>query len=100
MRILNWIAYLSWALAAISLPLAFMDEYTFGFFIGLSVSIAISGVLFFAFSRIIVLLTDIRDALVPKSEVPKKVDEPIPLRPTSTHAELSAELARMKEKLA
>lgn len=104
-KILNWLAYLSWALAAISLVLAFVDRFTFPFFIGLSASIAISGILFFAVSRIIFLLTDIRDALAPKAAQPERatvsadVAAPAVERTTASSADIAAELKSMRAKL-
>ncbi|SOC23160.1 hypothetical protein [Rhodobacter maris] len=81
MRVLNWIAYLSWVLAALYVFFAFQDKFTFDFFffIALAVSLVISGVVFFAFSRVIFLLTDIRDALAPEKAQPSR--EPLPRHP-------------------
>ena len=105
MKILNWLAYLSWALAAISLIPAFTDRFMFPFFFGLAASVAISGILFFAASRVIFLLTDIRDALAPhKAQVERPtvsthVEAPAVADTSASPAEIAAELKKMQAKL-
>lgn len=109
MKILNWIAYACWALAAIMLffLLQIHDASAFAFLFGLSGSLAVSGVLFFAFSKVIFLLTDIRDALAngasSTSEPEAKITEPqeytAPKAPTRSLEELSSDIEQMKKNL-
>lgn len=101
MKVLNWIAYACWALAAIALVLSFMDEYAFSFLFGLAGSLAVSGVLFFAFSKVIFLLTDIRDALVTDTTAPQKtISQNAEVKvPTRSLEEISADLKKMKSNL-
>jgi hypothetical protein len=99
LRILDWIAYLSWFIATACLLASFVDELAFSFFFGLAGSIGISGVVFYAFSRVIYLLTEIRDYLRPLSV--SKIQDDIesisaPLT-TRSIAEISADISRMKK---
>lgn len=104
MQILTWIAYACWALAALALIIC-LREGDVLLFAG-SVSVAISGVLFFAFERVISLLTDIRDTLQggAKNEpepllAPQTDTPPMTEKPTRSLAELSADLDRLKSGL-
>lgn len=65
MFLLSLLAYLAWTAAAILGFFALEAEEVFYVFAALSC--AISGVLFFAFSRGLYLLKDMRDAIVVKS---------------------------------
>ncbi|MCG7574847.1 hypothetical protein MHM39_14845 [Phaeobacter sp. CNT1-3] len=103
MKALTWIAYICWGLAAIGVVLAIGDENPI--FLVLAGSLAISGVLFSAFERVITLLTEIRGALVEATEAPKQTPietneaapDETPLV-TRTVEEISADLKRLKEK--
>lgn len=93
MQSLAWIAFICWALAAVAVAVAIGTESPF--FIIPAVSLAISGVLFAAFERIIALLTEIRDALAG----PELVSEPAsPTTPAEERSieEVTADLNRLK----
>jgi hypothetical protein len=97
MSVLYWIAYVSWALAALSVLFGITDG---GFeFIVIAVAVAISGVLFFAFGKVISLLSDIRGAVVKVDERQRGVSdvpERGPDKPTRSIEEISADLDRLK----
>lgn len=97
MSVLYWIAYASWALAAISVLIG-MTDGGFEFFV-IAMAIAISGVLFFAFGKVISLLTDIRGA-VAKAENRQHGGSDATERgadkPTRSIEEISADLDRLK----
>ena len=107
MKILNWIAYACWALAAIMLFFSFQDARAFSFLFGLAGSLAVSGVLFFAFSKVIFLLTDIRDALTngsssisePEARNTEAQEYTAPKAPTRSLEELSSDIEQMKKNL-
>ncbi|MGR1582434.1 hypothetical protein ACSSNL_13330 [Thalassobius sp. S69A] len=72
MSALYWLAYAAWALAAVSVLIGLTDG-GFEFFV-IAISIAISGVLFFAFGKVISLLSDIRDSLASPTDESEQTD--------------------------
>lgn len=72
MSVLYWIAYVSWALAVIAAVIG-IDDGGFVYFV-IALAVSISGVLFFAFGKVIFLLSDIRDALDPPDDEPEQDD--------------------------
>jgi hypothetical protein len=100
MRILDWLAYLSWFLAAAAcLLVLFADELAFAFLLGLAGSITVSGVLFYAFSKVIYLLTEIRDHLrpIPKSKNEGQNETTMAQLSTPSIEEISADITRLKK---
>lgn len=97
MSVLYWLAYATWALAALSVLIGLTDG-GFEFFV-IAISIAISGVLFFAFGKVVSLLSDIRGAVV-KADVHQHgvsyATERGPDKPARSIEEISADLDRLK----
>ncbi|MBA86137.1 MAG: hypothetical protein CML69_15600 [Rhodobacteraceae bacterium] len=97
MSALYWLAYAAWALAAVSVLIGLTDG-GFEFFV-IAISIAISGVLFFAFGKVISLLSDIRGAVVKADDHQHGFSastERAPDKPTRSIEEISSDLDRLK----
>jgi hypothetical protein len=98
MIILRW---LGWGCLAIGVltALLIVDEQQFAL-LPSAVSLAVAGVLFLGFDRVIVLLTDIRGALVPEpvtmaDDAGQQVDHPLGWKPR-TPEELKMAIDRLK----
>jgi hypothetical protein len=89
--------YIGYAALAISVLLAFviLSEGELGF-IAPSISLAISGVLFIAFDKVIETLCEIRDLLTPSAK--EVEEETIIAEPTKTLAELEAGIQSAKKR--
>ncbi|WP_282091346.1 hypothetical protein [Epibacterium ulvae] len=88
MPILTFFSWVSWLAAALLAYLAIRDESIF--FITPALAACISAVLFTAAERVISLLTDIRDAMVPDIEEHDEEDE------TQSDEQLRANLERIR----
>ncbi|MCG7519744.1 hypothetical protein [Ruegeria sp. Ofav3-42] len=93
MKVLSWIAYSCWALAAFAVFVVVVEGPVH--LLPTALSLAIAGVLFMAVERVISLLTEIRDSLAPqeRAEVPL-ADAPV--TPARSLGDLSADLERVK----
>lgn len=98
MLALKSIAWGAFALSGLAILLAFgLDDPVF---IGMAVSLAVSGVFFLALDRMIELLTEIRDRLPARAAVAAPEAEPAVVAgrvPTQTVSELRAELDRLRQ---
>ncbi|EKE72575.1 MULTISPECIES: hypothetical protein [Roseobacteraceae] len=109
MKILNFIAYVCWGLAGIFIIIAIAEPTSFMLALGLSVSLAISGVLFFSFSKVIFLLEEIRDSITGSSAPSTSIEQShssnsntvvADKSPTRTIEEISKDLEEMKKRVA
>lgn len=102
MQAVKWTAYVCFGTSGLTVILAMASEAPI--FIGAALSVALLGMGFLAADRALLILTDIRNALVPALElqaqtvsVPAHPGETIPS--VRTAAEISADIAAIKARV-
>ncbi|MBT9383756.1 hypothetical protein KM176_07805 [Pseudooceanicola sp. CBS1P-1] len=101
MPALNFFAYLCWGAAVLLAIIAATAPSDAVPLLAVAFASVVSGVLFLAASKVVLLLTEIRDALAPGNALPRAPDqaETEPERPTRTLGEIQQDIERIKRNL-